>query len=1305
MQSVVNATDDLAAQLRFESFRLGKPLPVAMSLKHQHRHSRSHSRNASISSAASLPVISSNEPSLPTTNSMPALSSKRNSHHRRRSSVSTRHESAEIMGVSLPDFSAPSVDESSNEKDFIRRRALWALEGKQDDASYSKVEIPELSSPDIEKKMFDFTSKSFSAPSSSSFGASPMANKRESFKPSSSKDHLHTLVEEEEEEEEWDAGKQSSSNDINLPMTPVTPDFISPMPVPARPRPATLTLRPFSLTPEVIANLGLPTPSSTPGARSGLKALSLVPSDENVKNRRHSLGFDDSSPSFPPRRPMLQISTERSASSEDESSRPTPSRRSSISYKTSSSTSAAAGLPTPEMTPTFTERRFSHNSNNTSASVISSTSDEDFFPPPPSSNPSYSRHRPLSISEQHFLFKSHNALLFRIQDLEKALSMRRSSMSSGTGSRPISSAFSSADSEDTSAFSEPSDEMLRLVSDLKAERDELKRDVDGWRTRVGDLEKQIVLLGKRIEGERREAWVARSRVGLLEAEKTALDKELEQTKRQMRAVEEEKDDEIARLKTMIRHLERDQQRQAQDNTNLLKECAKWKAEVDRLCSDSMATPTVDSFDTEQAHSAWRRGLHYSSIDSFESSTDVELDSDEFGFNLKAIEEESEEDLDVHGSQIPEEDIGEDYMSDENESGLAGYEDEEDGDLTFHSSTSSSSFGSVNEAFEPRSTGHLRVDLPLSETPSVSRPHSFASVSSESGTVTPTLTPGSRSTSSSPAPVASVAIDTFKLPRAQAPTAPTHRSIGSLSKTWTFPNTQSATLLAAQEEVDKFFSCLEDSETDSTGSRSPISPAYESNKGLFAKGLEAFDEDDAMFSLPANVVGIVVEDSPRSLPVVIEEEEGLEGLEDDDEQTRVDDDDDMFGDIAGIKITFTPAPDEDEDDDEYPSPQIEDSDDEDFDEAEQQQPLEETMEQGQPTVSIKATLPEEEEVVPQSRFSSARKPVPTFEEDFDDEIQNVSFNFGHPANSSTPPRVVASPSSIPRPRSSFNFSSSHATLVDTSPVPSSKLPVRSSPFVTPPPKRGIAFPSFIPQPVSSPSPIRKGPVLREKPPVASFIRQPARRPLMAANAIVSKPPLDDSNGSASPSNSVNFTLTNDASRFSFNRSAVDNNIADVHFFSQPDHQAGQSYTGSFFKAENGNALDATTTTSIGSASPSISTILSQSTNSNSIHANGSMLPSSLSSPSLSTMMTSPKMTLQTLAGFIPRPWSVRAESSVAYDRDLDDTAVSVAPPKPTLYVPKAKQLERLSKRLQHEGQLTRSFGDDVCQKCDGAVFNL
>lgn len=70
-----------------------------------------------------------------------------------------------MMGVSIPDLPPSKSDDhfTLGEKDSIRRRALWALEGKQDMA-FSKVEIPELSTPDLEKKSFDFcTSRPFTA--------------------------------------------------------------------------------------------------------------------------------------------------------------------------------------------------------------------------------------------------------------------------------------------------------------------------------------------------------------------------------------------------------------------------------------------------------------------------------------------------------------------------------------------------------------------------------------------------------------------------------------------------------------------------------------------------------------------------------------------------------------------------------------------------------------------------------------------------------------------------------------------------------------------------------------------------------------------------------------------------------------------------------------------------------------------------------------------------------------------------------------------------------------------------------------
>lgn len=62
------------------------------------------------------------------------------------------------MGLALPDLPPSTSDDNVNfgDKDSIRRRALLALEGKNDLGSKSGlVEIPELSSQGIPTKSFD----------------------------------------------------------------------------------------------------------------------------------------------------------------------------------------------------------------------------------------------------------------------------------------------------------------------------------------------------------------------------------------------------------------------------------------------------------------------------------------------------------------------------------------------------------------------------------------------------------------------------------------------------------------------------------------------------------------------------------------------------------------------------------------------------------------------------------------------------------------------------------------------------------------------------------------------------------------------------------------------------------------------------------------------------------------------------------------------------------------------------------------------------------------------------------------------
>jgi len=71
-----------------------------------------------------------------------------------------------MMGVALPDLPVSTSDDNVNlgEKDSIRRRALWALEGKPD-VSFNKVEIPDITTPDIEKMLCDFSTYSSSSKS------------------------------------------------------------------------------------------------------------------------------------------------------------------------------------------------------------------------------------------------------------------------------------------------------------------------------------------------------------------------------------------------------------------------------------------------------------------------------------------------------------------------------------------------------------------------------------------------------------------------------------------------------------------------------------------------------------------------------------------------------------------------------------------------------------------------------------------------------------------------------------------------------------------------------------------------------------------------------------------------------------------------------------------------------------------------------------------------------------------------------------------------------------------------------------
>ena len=516
------------------------------------------------------------------------------------------------MGISLPDLPPSNADDNVNlgEKDSIRRRALWALEGKPD-LSYPKVEIPELSTPTMEKFMSELCTcllrivnrHSYHVASKPSFPPGSglithLPNKRDSLKllgsASSTKDQLHTLMEEEEEEEEEEEGVPSSVNDSkateSLP-APVQPSPQPSKPTPIRPRPSCLNLRPLSLTPESLSGIAAQNPPSMP---SGLKSLSLSSAtrvDSSDLSRNH--GSNRRSFTFPLR---ARLSGDGTMSIAEDSK---PRRRSSISYKKASGvTTNYAGLPTPEATPTYQDRHFS-----LSESIKSSS--EDDSPPQKATQP-----RPLSAGEQHFLVKSHNALLTRITDLERALSMRASSGASHH--RRLSSDVSYSSDQTGTTLGEPDDEMLQLIADLKAERDEYKRDVDAWRGRVNEMDKKLVIMAKIVETERRDAWIARSKVSLMEIEKASMEKALEGNEALLITVQEEKkvlelqnqklQDEIAGVRADLIQVKQQLDRAQQGDTKskhlvLLSEEDNCLAEDEDEDSDaSFQTSSYDSAD-------------------------------------------------------------------------------------------------------------------------------------------------------------------------------------------------------------------------------------------------------------------------------------------------------------------------------------------------------------------------------------------------------------------------------------------------------------------------------------------------------------------------------------------------------------------------------------------------------------------------------------------------------------------------------------------------------------------------------------
>lgn len=344
----------------------------------------------------------------------------------------------------------------------LRRRALWALEGRREDGShvnvgvYNKVEIPEM----LSRTESVIESDRRSQTSNTSTKRDSLGRERDSYgrvisQALSLKDQLHTLLE-EDEEEDCSPSEQSSDR-------------------------------------------------SSPHGTSGV-SVSMVQSDSAPpsllsRNRLKPLTLSTSSPLVavggpPPSRSPGNSLSELAAK-----------RRSSLSYRCSedvnSSTSASSNplhfmryaLPTPESTPTTSER-------------------------------------PLSPSEQAFLFNNQASLLSRISELERVLASRSRPISSiSTSSRQLS--MSSVTSEVQST------EMLRIIQDLKAERDDLSRDLSLAQSKAENLESQILLLNRKVEAERRDGWLAKQNEQVLKADNANISKELEKANFQIIQLKED----------------------------------------------------------------------------------------------------------------------------------------------------------------------------------------------------------------------------------------------------------------------------------------------------------------------------------------------------------------------------------------------------------------------------------------------------------------------------------------------------------------------------------------------------------------------------------------------------------------------------------------------------------------------------------------------------------------------------------------------------------------------------------------------
>lgn len=224
------------------------------------------------------------------------------------------------------------------------------------------------------------------------------------------------------------------------------------------------------------ASSSLPTPSPTPGSRTPkLKSLTLA----------------NATVTTPPK------NTQR--------------RQSALVTSTSSPM-----LSTLEIENTRIQRSISYRRTvDTEASLCLPTHPQVLTPSP---SPTYEHHR-RSLSPTEFLAQSHTSLLVaRIGELEAALGRMASPSPANT---------------------EPSEELLEMLSDLKTERDQLKRSLDELLARYTDQEKELAILGRHLDKEKRDGWTSKEKLSRAEAEKGELAKQNERLTKDLSSLREQ----------------------------------------------------------------------------------------------------------------------------------------------------------------------------------------------------------------------------------------------------------------------------------------------------------------------------------------------------------------------------------------------------------------------------------------------------------------------------------------------------------------------------------------------------------------------------------------------------------------------------------------------------------------------------------------------------------------------------------------------------------------------------------------------